>query len=486
MRHPFSALFWCVSGAALIVFVPLFILSFYAHPNAEGFQLSALARDLNILQYVHFLYDTIDGRYFTNMTYALNPWRFGCLECYYPMPALFISGFVASAFFLVKSAFGGVLGNRQILLLTLLTAIAFFAGMPAINTFYYMGTAFVYSLFLILFNVLLGVTLRFDSAQSFAGRQFFMALILFFIWAVLGTTEVSYLFTHALFIGYFCFNIFHRKSVRWDILLLYGFVIAFTIISATAPGTFIRMKYGQEPIGASYLPLTMENFIAHSLEAWSRFLTTPVLYVLALATLVIVARCDDKALIRFRALQNIPLWLMAAFVLLLIVTPLPYYLDDDYINIRPDRVFNIVYWFLIIGIFTGATSFALRYKTVLTRMMLHRKQSQWMFAGALAFAACFSASDNVVDSYRILLNGEAERYHQAMDERFSRLREAASRGESSAELTALPSLPAIIFHPPDVPPNRGWEGIHNKGYEDFFHLWEVYYETDTVRKVTVQ
>lgn len=178
----YTTLSFCL--IAILVF-----LSFYTFPTPEDYQISLYAKEYGLkLPYV--FYHFIDGRYFTNLLYViLNPLYYGDERFYFLSSLLVIVLLYYSFYYLIQKTFN----LPNIFTHLFLTNILFLLWANYLYStsyaFFWMASAYVYSIIIVFTNFLIAVTI--DYFNNKININIFLIKASLFLIILIGINELS-------------------------------------------------------------------------------------------------------------------------------------------------------------------------------------------------------------------------------------------------------------------------------------------------------
>ena len=101
--------FWIILLSLLVI--PFIAISFFDHPSADDYIISAVVRDNGFLAHYRQVYFEWSGRYFSTLLECFNPLVYNWFFGYKLIPILLIVLFYIGLFRLFKSIFGKELSS---------------------------------------------------------------------------------------------------------------------------------------------------------------------------------------------------------------------------------------------------------------------------------------------------------------------------------------------------------------------------------------
>lgn len=452
-------------GFFLAVFVPLFVLSFFNHPSAaDDYCFADTAVREGFWQAQKYYYDWWTGRYFSNFLVHGNPLFWGWYDGFRVIPALAMTGLLASIYSLVSE----LLRGQKFLTVSLATALLFFTMMvvqqSTVEAFFWTAAVASYTVPTALTFYLLAICIRWYRLPS-GGllRPLTFVWASFLVFAIVGSGETNLILLVLLLLVIAGYRLLFQR--RFDLFLV-GMVIASFLSSwllFRAPGNAVRM--GGNPHSGDFVAsfIGSVGWLAKSLG--TLFLKTPILplsfLVVPLALRLI--QMDSPV----RKLAQIPVWVVGlGYLGLLAAMIFPSYYG---IGLPPAfRTMNVFYdvaivgWFYLLTVSVNALTQAgkLSYNQFVLPGWVPALAGIWMVASLV-----FSRPIRLV--YNDLFRGHAATYNREMNARHDQLNQPAG---------ILEVIPISVY-----PPSLFVEDI-NANPE---HLWNRcqagYYKHKTVK-----
>lgn len=449
----------------LAVFVPLFVLSFFNHPSAaDDYCFADTAVREGFWQAQKYYYDWWTGRYFSNFLVHGNPLVWGWYDGFRLIPALAITGLLASVYSLLSELMRG----QRIRTILLASALLFFSMMVSqqstVEAFFWTAAVASYTVPTALTFYLLAVMLRWYRLPT-GGllRPLTVVWASFLVFAIVGSGETNLILLVLLLLAVTGYRLLFGRTFDPFLagLVVVSFVSSWLLFRA--PGNAVRM--GGNPHSGDFVASFLGSFgwLAQSLG--TLLLKSPIL-PLSLLFIPLALR-----LIRsgspVRGLYMLPAWLVSlVYVGLLAAMIFPSYYG---IGLPPAfRTMNVFYDVALVGWFFTLTVWV---NTLARAGTLHPERFNmpaWAPAvtGVWMVASLFF-SRPIKLAYNDLLRGHAAAYNREMNARYEQLTQSAER---------LQVVPISVY-----PPSLFVEDINTNPE----HLWNRcqagYYKHKTIK-----
>jgi len=224
----------------ILLVVPFFVLSFFVHPSADDFILSAVVRDEGIIAHFKQVYFEWSGRYFGTLIVSLNPLVFGWDFGYKLIPIALLLIFYAGIYSLIKNIFKEEISAIRKQLISLIIFVVFVNNIPSTSECIYWMTGsltyFLASSFTLFLFALYVKTKKSDNVKI-------SELLLMTVFSVMiaGSNEVSMVFQLELSTLIIFYYIINKKSICKAHLINWIVIIIATVVVVSAPGNYSRM-----------------------------------------------------------------------------------------------------------------------------------------------------------------------------------------------------------------------------------------------------
>jgi hypothetical protein len=334
----------------LIAYVPLLVLSSHNHPSAaDDYCFADTATRYGFWQAQIYYYNGWTGRYFSNMLVHGNPLVWGWYDGFRLIPALAVTGFLASLYSLVSE----ILREQTLRIRLISTGLLFYAvilGMHSpVEGFFWTAAVASYTVPTILTLYLLAVLLRWYRLPSGTLKTLTTVWAGVLIFAIVGSGETNLILLLLILLAAGAYRLFFLRTFDW---LLAGMVVV-TLVSAwlvfSAPGNGIRLGSNEQ---AGNIPKALVD-TAHWLGVVliTSLLKTPLL-PLSLFWMPIAVRLNHPGS-AVAPLFRVPLLLLKLVVLgLLIVLIFP---STYGLGVAPGRVLNVAELTFVLGWFYALT-----------------------------------------------------------------------------------------------------------------------------------
>ncbi len=426
-------------GFFLAVFVPLFVLSFFNHPSAaDDYCFADTAVREGFWQAQKYYYDWWTGRYFSNFLVHGNPLVWGWYDGFRLIPALAITGLLASIYSLVSE----LLRGQKFLTVSLATALLFFTMMVAqqstVEAFFWTAAVASYTVPTALTFYLLAICIRWYRLPSDGLlRPLTVVWASFLVFAIIGSGETNLILLVLLLLLISGYRLLFQR--RFDLFLV-GIVIVSLFSSwllFRAPGNAVRM--GGNPHSGDFVAsfIGSVGWLVKSLG--TLFLKTPILPLsfLVVPLAVRLIQMDSPV----RKLAQIPVWVVGlGYLGLLAAMIFPSYYG---IGLPPAfRTMNVFYdvaivgWFYLLTVSVNALAQTgkLTYNQFVLPGWVPALAGIWMVASLV-----FSRPIRLV--YNDLFRGHAATYNREMNARHDQLNQPAG----VLEVTPISVYPPSLF-----------------------------------------
>lgn len=425
MKHPLIHKIAPFFGFAffLAVFVPLFILSFFNHPSAaDDYCFADTAVREGFWQAQKFYYDYWTGRYFSNFLVHGNPLVWGWYNGFRLIPALAMTGLLAS----VYSLTGELLRGQRKQTIWFVTALLFFMMMvvqqSTVEAFFWTAAVASYTVPTAFTFYLVAVMIRWYRLPT-GGllRPLTMVWASFLVFAIVGSGETNLILLVLLLLAMAGYRLLFQRKLD---LFLAGLVVVSLVSSwllFRAPGNAVRM--GGNPHSGDFVASFIGSMGWLAKSMGTLLLTTPLLplSLLFLPLALRLVRSDSPVQHLFR----LPAWLVSlAYVGLLAAMIFPSYYG---IGLPPAfRTMNVFYdvalagWFFILTVWVHTLVQTGRLSTESIRLPIWAPAlaGVWML-GSLVM------SRPIRLVYNDLLRGHATTYNREMNIRRNQLLQPA-------------------------------------------------------------
>ena len=410
-------------GFFLAVFVPLFVLSFFNHPSAaDDYCFADTAVREGFWQAQKYYYNWWTGRYFSNFLVHGNPLVWGWYDGFRLIPALAMTGLLASIYSLLSE----LLRGQKSSIVLLVTALVFFTMMvaqqSAVEAFFWTAAVASYTVPTALTFYFLAICIRWYRLPLVGLLRPLTAVwASFLVFAIVGSGETNLILLVLLLLILAGYRLLFQR--RLDLFLV-GMVIASLLSSwllFSAPGNAVRMGGNPHSGDFSYSLGASFGWLVGSLR--TLLLKTPILPLsfLFIPLALRLIQMDSPV----RKLVQIPVWVVAlGYLGLLAAMIFPSYYG---IGLPPAfRTMNVFYdmaivgWFYLLTVLVNALAQAgkLPYNQFVLPGWVPVLTGIWMVASLV-----FSRPIRLV--YNDLIRGHAATYNREMNARHDQLNQSA-------------------------------------------------------------
>jgi len=421
-----------------------FALSFYAHPQTDDFCEATDVRELGVAGTITHRYATWTGRYFYILVEANVVRHLDLTRGFWAVGVVTLSLLLLSVFALVRSVTRGALTRWHAAGLSLGMVSLYLSLLPKpAHAFYWLTGAATNQLALITLLLAFALLLRDPRAMSRGGRIASTAAAALCVAASVGSYDTTMLMLLGLLLIGTVIAFIARDARRWPwlVALVAGLIGAAAVM--LAPGNGVRgAMFEKAP-----LLQAVDYSLTNALKWLVPYLLSPAVLVAALLFLPAGWALSRK----LRAMTGgrcrwtlglLPLW---GVMIVCAWLPAQYMMQGN----PPPRTLNPVSMFVLVGVFASivvvlaqkpdgggerggaANGFAMP-RGVLA-------------AGRVALAVVLLTQGNG-NTALIQLKGEARAYDRAMQDRYTTIRDAKARGETSVQVPPSPALPTLLIH----------------------------------------
>jgi len=231
--------FWI--ALLLLLILPFIALSFFIHPSADDYILSAVVRDNGFFEHFKQVYFEWSGRYFATFIVSMNPLVFNWAFGYKLIPVLLCILFYFAFYFLMSIFFFEDSDHLKKNLFSLIGVLLFFEVIPSTSEcIYWMSGSLTYFLPSILTMVLLTLLLKITFFGESRKSIFAITLVLPFM--ICGSNEVNMIFLLGILSSVLLYRLAFRKIIIKIFWLVWLCTFAASILLITAPGNYYRIE----------------------------------------------------------------------------------------------------------------------------------------------------------------------------------------------------------------------------------------------------
>jgi hypothetical protein len=224
-----------------ILFLPFLVLSFYAHPSADDFILSAVVRDDGIIAHFKQVYFEWSGRYFGTFIVSINPLVFGWDFGYKLLPIVLLFIFYTGIYFLIKNILTENFSRIGKHLISLTIILLYINNIPSTaESIYWMTGSLAYflpaSLSLFFFGLF--------AKSAYSERNNIMMPLLMILLAIMiaGSNEINMLFLLELTTIIIAHRFITKRRITGAHFIVWVAVVVASFVVITAPGNYYRME----------------------------------------------------------------------------------------------------------------------------------------------------------------------------------------------------------------------------------------------------
>lgn len=471
----------------------LIIICYHTFPVPEDYRISYDASRMWGMKFILFCYQNIDGRWFTNVLYLLNPLIIKFYSGYSMLPLLLSALLGCSVFSLFRTIFGHKYPVSVIFLLTVVFLIIYISLLPDFSSFLcFMGATFSYTVPLILLNYLISELIKFCLHRQSGRKE--IAIISVLVACVCGTNE-SYLVT-CLFLlaAAMIYAFFRQRSIARYLLIPFLVYIGIAVFSLSSPGnsnrisvekTISKEKIDSADTFSARLSSAIQRENISIVQTVRSFLATPLFISASLLFFGVMLLYSKK---RVTLKELWPYFLFGIVIILFIFYFIPFVYYFSGLNtayIYHSRIYNIVlFLFLLIWmlILSGISA-------IVTDKIPGTLKTFFLLAAIIAAILSLSFSDNNFSTLiKQLQNNKLKAFRNESVKRLNILNNvnpnffAGRKLQSVVILNPLQHYNALTFSQ-DLIPNDTAKTYFSEGMAGYFGFREVLRAGDTIRPV---
>jgi hypothetical protein len=322
----------------LVTTLPLFILSFYAHPCPDDYEVTVISLQKGFFGAQKYWHYTWTGRYFSLVLDSLNPLVFGANWAYKLNAFILLLLLVIANYWLNATIFKSQ-SKATKLGLTSLFIFAFIVIMPDIQqgVFYQNGT-YQYFVPEILTFFLLGCMIRYYRTSH---KKKYFVFSCFLLVAIIGSYEINMILVDLSILLIASVSLIKKRDAFFPLALL-SICILFTVLEILAPGNNVRAAL--EP-GSHNAFFSLKQSVIYSIAFLMPWL--PFMLFIGLLLFDLLAkrvRWNELA----DSILSIPWWisLIACLFIPIIGFFLLFWAQG---TVPPLRTVNVIYFYFVLG-----------------------------------------------------------------------------------------------------------------------------------------
>jgi hypothetical protein len=231
--------FWI--ALLLLLLLPFIALSFFIHPSADDYILSAAVRDNGFIEHFKQVYFEWSGRYFATFLVSMNPLVFNWAFGYKLIPIMLFIIFYLAFYYLLDVFLSAKTDRINKHLFSLIAVLLFCEVIPSTaECIYWMSGSLTYFLPSILTMILLTLLLKITYFGE--SRKFIFASTLVLPFLICGSNEVNMIFLAGLLSSVLLYRLIAKKIIIKIFWLVWLCTIAASILLITAPGNYSRIE----------------------------------------------------------------------------------------------------------------------------------------------------------------------------------------------------------------------------------------------------
>jgi hypothetical protein len=440
----------------ILAFLPFMILSFYANPYTDDFYYTFSGVQESFIDSQINWYNNWTGKFVsTAFLVLLNPLLLKSFFLYKTLSLVATFLFFVTTAYSVRSVFNGILSITELLIVSLSLGFLMLFKLPSIQSYYWMTSIYVYELPNLLFLVCIGMMFRiFISPQNEGNRNF--PLLVICIILIAGSNETSMIMLTELLTISFIINTSMEKKINKKLLTLLIVSVLTSLIVYMAPGNEIRqMRFPQshnlsQSIEGSFLDLML--FLEY------RIIQSPLL-IFVMMFLPFSYKFLKSGYAENRVFKLNPLLVM--FILLVLLYTgyfISFYLTGETVL---DRTLNVLHTFFFVGIIyivIVSHNYVMQKFNVGEKGFL-KKKSYILILLILPF---FLFKNNITDSWKDVLNGNAQRFDAELKNRYDFIKNSRADTIFVRPVSVIPNS----FNFEDITSDQN--SFKNYSYSSFF------------------
>jgi hypothetical protein len=290
--------FWIILLSLLVI--PFIAISFFDHPSADDYIISAVVRDNGFLTHYRQVYFEWSGRYFSTLLECFNPLVYGWFFGYKLIPILLIILFYIGLFRLFKSIFGKELSSLKIHLISLILLVLYFNNIPSTaECIYWMDGSLEYFTGIILTLFFFALLIKQWHSESIKTSSLLFLIIL--IAMIVGTNEISMFLLDEILLIIVLKEILQKKKLRKCLIISLIAAIAATIFEITAPGNYSRMGGF---IGNTDIIITTQQSLISFLKIAGTFIKEPGFLITSMIFVAFLPLLNNNKIFREHTTAN--------------------------------------------------------------------------------------------------------------------------------------------------------------------------------------
>lgn len=458
----------------------LFIAAYFSQPNAEDFSLTAVPKNIGVLNATIDLLINYDGRYFTNILHGINPMAQGWLEGYSYTIIFGVLLSVFSFYFFITSIVPNFSKYRLFLFSLLFMLVGFALSASIVHLVYWMVSSFVYLYSWSFWLLWMGFFLRSIESRVEKVRIVYAALSMILLICAMGINEM-FLFINiaSVFLLVLYVRVFKKVKVE-DVFYLPLLFTALACVAFFISNPGIKRRFLTQT--SNYQDFSLLSVILKATHDFGlevlRIIFSGGIFIFFIIYILVIIK-SKKGTIFSDSFFNVK-WLSVGFFLIFTST-FAFYIPMGHENDIPVRIFSSINLLVLLWL-TGFFVFSFSKIVYLINLKAWQNELVKFIALIGLSVSLIFSNNNISLILNDLKSGRLKSHHQEMLSRyhqFSLVAEKQNFCDKIVVLDTLVSKPNSIFHPPDIKANRS-ESYWNAAYEKYFNVREVRLTGDSI------
>ena len=445
-----------IAGISILVILPFLVLHYFNQPTPEDFFYPGIVKEAGFLDAQYYFYKFWGGRISYYALTSYNPLYFNSIQGYNISAFLIFILFFYVLYLFISEFTKSILNQSERLLLFLSISFLYLYSMPSVGQgFYWLGSVLNYHLPVIIIMLFFISYNRINIYESISRKTFYTSICVVSAISVAGFNELSAMVFSMSLILLFLKEYFIEKKINRYLLYISVLNLFADYIAFSGPGNKHRSDLYINSQEFYYSAYSSVEFIFQQLINWIFY--TPILAVTFLLIPVFfkIIKSEKQSLIfSLHPVSPIALLLLflfsGTFIMLWSNGIVPY-----------GRVLNYIFFLFLTGWF---------YIVIVLLSYFNRKYkfADYKFPGYiyavtfLIILALLVKDNNIKTAYSDLITGKAQKFHNDLEKRYSKIQNEIS---DSCIVDGLEEVPeSLFFMDIDYVPTT----VYNKGYQMYF------------------
>lgn len=446
-----------ISGISILVILPFLILHYFNQPTPEDFFYPGIVKESGFLDAQNYFYKFWGGRISYYALTSYNPLYFYSISGYNVSAFLFFILFFYVLYLFISEFTKSILNQSERLLLLLSVFFLYLYSMPSVGQgFYWLGSVLNYHLPVIIIMLFFISYNRINIYESIGRKTFYTSICFIAAISLAGFNELSAMIFSMSLIFLFLKDYFIEKKINRYLLYMLVLNLFTDYIAFSGPGNKQRSDLYVNSQEFYYSLYNSVEFLFQQLINWIFYSPLLAVTFLLIPVFFKIIKSDKQSLI-FSIQPVFPVALLliflftGTFIMLWSNGIVPY-----------GRILNFLFFLFLTGWF---------YIMIVLLSYFNRK---YKFAGykfpgytyAVAFLiilALLVKDNNIKTAYSDLISGKAQKFHNDLETRYSKIQNEIS---DSCIVDGLEEVPeSLFFMDIDYVPTT----VYNKGYQMYFN-----------------